>query len=99
MRIERIEIENFMSYKKNTVVDLSKLNLFAIVGDTGAGKSSLIDAICYALYGKITRTNSDHGVRAAIIAKGATAYRVSLAFSIGKTEFVITRQGQEEGLE
>jgi len=99
MRIERIELENFMSYKKNTVVELSKLNLFAIVGDTGAGKSSLIDAICYALYGKITRTNSDKGVRTAIISKGATAYRVSLAFSIGKNEFVITRQGQEEGLE
>lgn len=99
MRIERIKLENFMSYKKNTVVDLSKLNLFAIVGDTGSGKSSLIDAICYALYGKITRTNSEHGVRTAIISKGATSYRVSLAFTIGKTRFVITRQGQEEGLE
>jgi exonuclease SbcC len=99
MRINKIEIENFMAYRKGTIVDLSKLNLFAIVGDTGAGKSSLIDAICYALYGRITRTNSEKGVRTAIISKGAASYRVSLGFSIGKNEYTITRQGQEEGLE
>lgn len=99
MRIKNIEIENFMSYKKKTSIDFSDLNLFAIVGDTGAGKSSLIDAICYALYGKITRTNSDKGVRTAILSKGASSYRVRLDFTIGKNEFSITRQGQEEGLE
>ncbi len=36
-------------------IDFADADLFAIVGPTGHGKSTIIDAICFALYGSIPR--------------------------------------------
>lgn len=47
-RIERLEIENFKSYKGHQVVGPFK-NFTAIIGPNGAGKSNLMDAISFVL--------------------------------------------------
>src|SRR6185436_1255221 len=51
----RLELEGFTSFRDGTVLELEGLDLFAITGPTGAGKSSLIDAMVFALYGQVPR--------------------------------------------
>ena len=46
MRPLLLEVEGFSSFRNKTVVDFKDANLFALTGSTGAGKSSLLDAIC-----------------------------------------------------
>ena len=55
MRPVRLEIQGFTCYREKQEIDFSHLGLFAISGPTGAGKSSILDAIAFALYGTIPR--------------------------------------------
>ncbi|MEO8534998.1 MAG: AAA family ATPase [Flavobacterium sp.] len=60
MKILAIRIQNLASLEGNTEIDftaepLSSAGIFAITGATGAGKSTILDAICLALYGKTPR--------------------------------------------
>lgn len=54
MKLEEITIENFGSIKNRAVIDLRKLknDLFMLSGGTGAGKSTILDAISFGLYGR-----------------------------------------------
>ncbi|HKA85339.1 MAG TPA: AAA family ATPase, partial [Acidimicrobiales bacterium] len=55
MRPQRLEVEGFTAFRGPTVVDFTGADLFALVGPTGAGKSSIIDALTFALYGSVPR--------------------------------------------
>lgn len=55
MRPERLVMEGFAPFRERTTVDFSDLELFALTGPTGAGKSSVIDAMTFALYGCVPR--------------------------------------------
>jgi exonuclease SbcC len=72
-----------------TTVDFDDAELFAIVGPTGHGKSTLIDAICFALYGRVPR----HGEReiAPVVTLGAAEAKVSLTFALGVQRYRVTR--------
>ncbi|RNE62267.1 AAA family ATPase [Cryobacterium tepidiphilum] len=61
MRILRLSVAGFGPYKTAQHVDFEAFRddgLFLITGKTGAGKSSILDAICYALYGSVPRYES-----------------------------------------
>lgn len=60
MKIRKVTIENLNSLRLQTTIDfgespLADTGLFAITGDTGAGKTTILDAITLALYGRIHR--------------------------------------------
>lgn len=60
MKILAIRIKNLASLEGNTEIDftaepLYSAGIFAITGATGAGKSTILDALCLALYGKTPR--------------------------------------------
>jgi exonuclease SbcC len=60
MKVLAIRIKNLASLDGNTIIDftqppLSTAGIFAITGPTGAGKSTILDALCLALYGKTPR--------------------------------------------
>lgn len=60
MRPLKLIISGFGTYCKPTEIDLSKLGtngLFLITGDTGSGKTTIFDAITYALYGDLNGQN------------------------------------------
>jgi exonuclease SbcC len=58
VRIKRLTLAGFGPYKDRQVVDFERFaddGIFLITGKTGAGKSSILDAICYALYASVPR--------------------------------------------
>ena len=58
MRIHRLEIEGFGPFRDRQIVDFDAFardGIFLIGGKTGAGKSSILDAVCFALYGGVPR--------------------------------------------
>ncbi|MEY9835272.1 AAA family ATPase [Streptacidiphilus sp. EB103A] len=69
MRLHRMAVTAFGPFADTQTVDFDALaagGLFLLRGATGAGKSSVLDAVCYALYGTLpgsrprTRLRSDH---------------------------------------
>jgi len=93
MRIQTLEVENFMPYRDPVTLDFRDLSLFAIVGETGSGKSSIVDAICYALYGRIPRIRTENGQRENVISRGAKQFHLGLTFDLGGATYRIIRQG------
>jgi exonuclease SbcC len=58
MKIKRLRIVGFGPYKNEQLIDFERFDadgIFLITGKTGAGKSSILDAICFALYGSVPR--------------------------------------------
>ena len=90
MRPERLELEGFTAFREPTTVDFTDADLFAFWGPTGAGKSSLIDAIIFALYGSVPRYNNKNLV-APVISQQASEARVHLTFAVGPERYVVAR--------
>jgi DNA repair protein SbcC/Rad50 len=83
-----LKISGFRSHLETTELSFEGRTLTAIVGPTGAGKSSILEAISYALYGKTPR--EQRSVRRLICSRGDTA-RVEFHFLIDEREYMITR--------
>ena len=90
MRPTRLEIEGFTAFKEPTVIDFSDVEYFALVGATGAGKSTIIDAICFALYGLVPRYESKTLVWP-VISQGALETKVRLDFTVGGEPYTAVR--------
>lgn len=95
MRPISLEIEGFTSFRQKAVIDFSKFDLFAITGPTGAGKTSIIDAMTYALYGCTPRIGNKSIKE--LISQGADRLKVLLEFSSGKTRYRIARETKWTG--
>ncbi|MGO5287916.1 AAA family ATPase [Pseudoscardovia suis] len=102
MRIQALAIKGIGPYKDEFFIDFGKLSrngLFLIDGDTGAGKSTIIDAICFALFSTITRNDGSAGkerMRSRFLPLGANkeASCVELIFSEnGKTYYIKRNPG------
>lgn len=92
MRPLKIRLEGFSAYRKPVELDLSGIEFFSLSGATGSGKSSLVDAMVFALYGRVPRLGA-RAVAPAITA-GADVARVAFDFEVGGTAYTAVRRAQ-----
>jgi DNA repair protein SbcC/Rad50 len=93
VRVHRLEIEAFGPFADRVVVDVDALSaegLFLIHGPTGSGKTSLLDAICFALYADVPGSRSKRGLRSDHAGPDAVP-RVTLELTAGTRRLRITR--------
>lgn len=90
MRPVRLHIEGFGVFRSPVDIDFDDIDYFAMVGPTGAGKSTIIDAICFALYGSIPRYGDERLVTRAVSLGGREA-KVSLTFDVAGVRYHATR--------
>lgn len=89
MRPRLLRFAGLRSYRQLTEISFDDLDLFAIIGDTGAGKSTIIEALCLALYGR--KTWSGGGNITDLIADGEDLWRVELTFDANDHTWRVTR--------
>jgi exonuclease SbcC len=90
MRPLRLVFEGFGSYRERTDVELHDVDFFVLTGPTGAGKSTVIDALCFALYGTVPRWGKGNMVRNAL-APSVNEGRVCLVFQAGGERYAAVR--------
>jgi DNA repair protein SbcC/Rad50 len=90
LRPTRLELDGFASFREPTIIDFTDADLFVLSGPTGAGKSSVIDAIVFALYGTVPRYDDRRKV-APVISQGQPEARVRLDFTVGDADYTAVR--------
>lgn len=90
MRPERLELSGFTAFREPTEVDFTGADLFALTGPTGSGKSSIIDAIVFALYGSVPRYGDRRTVEP-VITLGKVEARIRFDFTIGEEHYTAVR--------
>jgi exonuclease SbcC len=85
MKPVKLVMENFGPFTGKVELDFSKLeDIFLITGKTGAGKTTIFDALCFALYGSVPGSRGDHLTRLrSDHAAGEEGCFVSLEFTLG----------------
>jgi len=94
MRLEKLTISAFGPYADKTEIDFSRLGeggLYLITGDTGAGKTTIFDAITFALYGQASGQVRDSAMFRSKYADTATETFVELEFSYQGKKYQIFR--------
>lgn len=95
MRPIRLEITGLQSFSKKQVVDfdaLTTLGLFGIFGETGSGKSTILDAMIFAIFDEIPRTMGSKGKNIRpCLNQDSDILEVYFKFALGKDIFEITR--------
>ena len=81
MRPLNLVIESFTAFRDKQTIDFEELGLFVITGPTGAGKSSILDAMAFALYGQAPRLGGKKGM-SDLVSMGKVQARVQFEFSI-----------------
>jgi len=94
MRPLKLTLSAFGPYAKTTEIDMQKLGssgLYLITGDTGAGKTTIFDAITYALYEKASGDNRESGMLRSKYADNATPTKVIFTFEYAGKQYTIER--------
>ncbi len=94
MRPIELIVEGFTSFRTRQVLDFSSLDLFAITGSTGAGKTSLLDAITFALYDKVSQKSNSSKE---LVSQGATQLKVEFRFLMRQVEYRVVRTWRNRG--
>lgn len=94
MRPEKLTISALGPYADRTEIDFSRLGdsgLYLITGDTGAGKTTIFDAITFALYGQASGQVRDSAMFRSKYADTATETFVELVFSYQGKKYQVFR--------
>jgi DNA repair protein SbcC/Rad50 len=96
MRPLQLTLRGFGPFRDEQKLDFSDVDAFALVGPTGSGKSTVLDAMCFALYGKVPR----HGKGAAtgdVLSSGTNEMVVALTFDVRDEKYIVVRVVRRKG--
>ncbi|MGC9423428.1 AAA family ATPase [Vibrio sp.] len=99
MRPIQLTLQAFGPFATQQIIDFSQFGhapLFLINGPTGAGKSSILDAICYALYGETTGSERSGDQMRCDYAPNSLLTEVQFIFELNQRRFMITRSPDQE---
>lgn len=99
MRPNKLILQAFGPFAGTETIDFDQLGsnpLFLINGPTGAGKSSILDAICFALYGQTTGKEREAAQMRCDYASKELLTEVTLDFTLGKYRYRIQRAPTQE---
>lgn len=88
MRPRTLLLEGFRSHRDASEISFDHRSLLAVVGPIGAGKSTILDGICYALYAKTPRVKRSTKT---LISSGSEQARLQLVFESDGVEYEVTR--------
>lgn len=91
MRPVRLDMNGFAAFRDEAVVDFVDADFFVLVGATGSGKSTVIDALTFALYGTVPRWNHRSMVMYGL-APTANQGKVALVFDVADERFIVARE-------
>jgi exonuclease SbcC len=83
----KLELHNFLAYRDPEPLSFEGIHVACISGENGAGKSSLLDAITWALWGKARSASADD-----LIYQNMRETRVALEFEMGEARYLVIRQ-------
>lgn len=89
MKPERLEMSGFAPFRNRVEIDFDGLELFALTGPTGSGKSSVIDAMTFSLYGSVARY--DRKSVEPVISLGMAETRVRFDFAVEGDRYTAVR--------
>jgi len=84
-----LHLRNFMCYREATLLDLTGIHLACLAGDNGHGKSALLDAMTWALWGKSRARHDDD-----LVSLGEKEMEVELEFLLDGTHYRVIRKRQ-----
>ncbi len=94
MRPRTLTFSGLRSYRTTASINFDDQDLYAVIGDTGAGKSTIIDALCFVLYArKIWKSGSHQD----LIADGCDLLTIELVFEADGHTWKVTRSRRRSG--
>lgn len=99
MRPIKLTMQAFGPFAGTEVIDFARLGsnpLFLINGQTGSGKSTILDAICFSLYGQTTGAERDGSQMRCDHSDRSVLTEVSLEFELGNKRYYIRRVPTQE---
>jgi exonuclease SbcC len=85
----RLKVKGFMSYREEVEIFFHGSTLWALLGRNGAGKSSLLDAMLFVLYGE--HRLGGRGNYTSLIHHGASQFSIEFDFTVGADDYSVKR--------
>ncbi|HMA38361.1 MAG TPA: SMC family ATPase [Chloroflexia bacterium] len=90
----RLTLKNFMSYRgQSAPIDFAPIHIACLTGENGAGKSALLTAMTWALWGEAQAHADDED----LITQGETEMGVDLEFGLGDQQYRVLRSRSRKG--
>lgn len=102
MKVRKVKLRGFLTYKDEVTIDFTRLfdkKIFLISGPTGSGKTTIFDAISFALYGEVPREIAMEDLRSDYLSEDDDFTYVDLEFSLADRVYKIVRIPSQRAVE
>lgn len=102
MKVRKVKLRGFLTYKGEVEIDFTRLfekKIFLISGPTGSGKTTIFDAISFALYGEVPREIAMEDLRSDYLSEDDDFTYVDLEFALGEKIYKIIRVPSQRAVE